>query len=118
MDNMLRDNPDRQTKASQIVNELSDLSKNKAHNRHIHYQDCAKMGLNIRLLEDDPELQDLVLTVHHCYMHTLSNTGAFKIVENHKGRAYVKLQQMIEITRAPWRNLRRIPKRAPSEASA
>lgn len=55
------------------------------------------MGLNIKLIEDDfdGEFQDLLLTVHHCYMHTLSSTAAFKIVENHLGRAMVKQQQMV-----------------------
>ena len=48
------------------------------------------MGLKIRMIEDDNTLQDLLLTVHHCYMHALANTGAFKIIENHMGVAYVK----------------------------
>lgn len=46
-------------------------------------------------LEDknDKLLQDLVLTVHHCYMYSLSNTLAFKIIENHMGIRYVKIFQ-------------------------
>ena len=50
------------------------------------------MGLNVIALEDDPSLQDLVLTIHHCYMHTLANTGAFKIIENQDGKAMVRQQ--------------------------
>ena len=42
-------------------------------------------------------MQDLVLTVHHCYMHTLMNTAAFKIIENHLGNALVKQQQAIAV---------------------
>ncbi|WP_309605489.1 hypothetical protein, partial [Phenylobacterium sp.] len=42
--------------------------------------------------EGDKELQDLILTVHHCFMHTLSNTPAFKIIEDHRGRAHVRMQ--------------------------
>ena len=41
---------------------------------------------------DNPKPQDLVLTVHHCYMHTLGNSAAYKIIENHKGKAIVKQQ--------------------------
>lgn len=48
------------------------------------------MGLKIKMIESDPELQDLVLTVHHCCMHTLMNTPAFKIIENQLGTALVK----------------------------
>jgi hypothetical protein len=43
---------------------------------------------------EDEKIQDLVLTIHHCYMFSLSNSGAFKIIENHLGRRYVKIQLM------------------------
>jgi hypothetical protein len=48
------------------------------------------MGLIIKHLEADPVMQDLVLTVHHCYMNVMMNTNAFKVVENHKGVALIK----------------------------
>jgi hypothetical protein len=35
--------------------------------------DCITIGLNVEKLEDDNEFQDLVLTVHHAYMHTTVN---------------------------------------------
>jgi hypothetical protein len=61
------------------------------------YDDCKDMGLNVEMLEDpgNGELQDLVLTVHHCFMITLANTPAFKIIENHLGRAMIRQQQLI-----------------------
>jgi ATP-dependent protease ClpP protease subunit len=90
MSNMFDGDPVADAKANAIVARLSDYTTNKAHNRHIHIQDCINMGLRIERLEDDKELQDLVLTVHHCFMHTLGNTNSFKIVENHLGRAQVK----------------------------
>ncbi len=68
-------------------------NEGRAHNTHIQYQKCFDAGLNVVRLEDDQTFQDLVLTVHHCYMHTLSNTGAFKVIENHLGRAIVRVQQ-------------------------
>lgn len=69
------------------------VTLNKAHNRHIHIKDCIDLGLKIERLEDDKELQDLVLTVHHCFMHTLSNTNSIKIVENHDGAALIRQLQ-------------------------
>lgn len=89
---MFHDDKDGATKAQQITEWLSDYSTNKSHSRHIHLDQCKEKGLIIEELEDDAELQDLVLTAHHCYMHTLMNTNAFKIIENHKGIAYVKQQ--------------------------
>jgi len=42
-------------------------------------------------LEDDHDLQDAVLSVHHATMHTFSGTPATKIIENQHGRAWVKM---------------------------
>jgi Serine dehydrogenase proteinase len=84
----------RKRKARDIVRLLSDADSNRSHNRHIHYDECKNIGLKVTLLEDMPavvnDLQDLVLTVHHCYMHSLMNTPSFKIIENHNGVAFVK----------------------------
>ena len=51
----------------------------------------------VRDLEKDQTLQDLVLSVHHATMHTFAGTGAVKIVENHLGRAFVKVAQVIQV---------------------
>lgn len=50
------------------------------------------MGLAVDMIEADQKLQDLVLTVHHCYMHSLMNTPSYKMIENHTGLALVKQQ--------------------------
>lgn len=78
------------SRAKEIVKQLSDYEKNKAHARHIHFDEARKAGLVVKLFEDDDALQDLVLTVHHCYIHALQNSGAYKIIENHIGAAVVK----------------------------
>jgi len=53
---------------AKIVEGLTDLTHNKSHNRHFHYQDCMDMGLTVASIEEDfdGEYQDLILTVHHC----------------------------------------------------
>ena len=83
--------------AKAIVRKLTDYRGNKSHSRHIHYDECKQIGLDGSLLEDDQELQDLVLTVHHCYMHALMNTASFKIIENHNGLAFVKQNHQIAV---------------------
>ena len=70
---------------AKIVNDLSDHQQMKAHSRHIGMKEAQKIGLNISQLEKDNDLQDIVLTIHHAYMHTLNSTPAIKIVENHIG---------------------------------
>ena len=38
-----------------------------------------------------PSSLSAVLSVHHATMHTFAQTGALKIIENHLGRAYIKI---------------------------
>jgi len=92
--NMLRGEvePERTRKIEKISGLLGN-DDGRAHNTHINADECEASGLNVARLESDPVLQDLLLTTHHCYMHSLSNTPAFKIIENHKGRCLVKMQQ-------------------------
>lgn len=87
---MFADDPDADSKAAQIVEKLADYGENRTHERHIHYDECRAMGLEVELIEDEQNLQDLVLTVHHCYMHSLMNTASLKMIENHLGAAFVK----------------------------
>lgn len=77
--------PDAKDKAKHAVHALSDYTKNKSHNRHIHKDEARAMGLNVLNIEDDKEYQDLLLTVHHCYMHIFMNGPAYKGIENHMG---------------------------------
>jgi hypothetical protein len=83
----------REAAVALVVDRLTNLGENKCHDRHFHMAECQSMGLKILPLESDEMLQDLVLTIHHCYMHTLTNTPALKIIENQDGKAVVRQQQ-------------------------
>lgn len=87
---MFRLETDAEERARRIVDHLNNHLDTKSHSRHIHIDDAKIMGLKIIDLESDQMLQDLVLTVHHAYMHTLSFTPAIKIIENHCGKAIVE----------------------------
>ncbi len=92
---MLADQEDCAAKATRIVSELGDHALTKSHARHLSPSRCKEMGLNIDMLEDNQRLQDAVLSVHHACMLTLAGTGAFKIIENHKGVASVSVAQQV-----------------------
>ncbi len=81
---------DRAARAKKVTKQLSNYPANKSHDRHFDSDACKRMGLLIMDLESDPLLQDLVLTVHHCYMNMLMNTLAYKIIENQNGIALIK----------------------------
>lgn len=88
--NMFRNKRKKREAIDRVIRALTDYDEVKLHERQIGYKEARDIGLKIELLEDDQEFQDIVLTVHHCFTHTLSNTNTFKIIENHRGDAFVK----------------------------
>lgn len=87
MSGMFAGDAEAAAKATKVVSMLNNHTDTKAHNRHIHIEEAENIGLKVQALEQDQTLQDLILTVHHTYMHTLGNTQIGKIVENHLGVA-------------------------------
>jgi ClpP class serine protease len=88
---MFRGEANAQQTARSIVRKLADFGGNKTHDKHIHSEEAKRIGLRIVPLEANPDLQDAVLTVHHCYMGMLMNTSAGKIIENQNGVAMIKM---------------------------
>lgn len=88
---MFKGDPAAAVRAKQIVDELGSHSKTKVHARHVHVDEAKALGLTIKTLEDDfdDEYQDLVLTIHHTYMHTFTKSSSVKIFENHTGQRMV-----------------------------
>lgn len=72
-----------------IVAKLNEHDDSKTHGRHFNVEFCKSIGLKIELLEEDDELQDAVLSIHHAYMLTLGGTDAVKIIESNNGKAVV-----------------------------
>lgn len=90
-ENMFYRVPKSAPKIDRIIKALTEYDEVKLHERQIGYEEARKIGLKIELLEDNQDLQNMVLTVHHCYVHTLSNTNAFKLIENQSGASFVKV---------------------------
>lgn len=97
---MMKDEPDatRGAKIDQVANLLGKQSTSKSHNRHISQDVATSLGLTVVRLEDDNALQDMALTLHHALTITFAQTGAVKIIENHKGVAYVQQMQLVKAT--------------------
>lgn len=91
---MLAEDEKRAEKIERIVEELTNHALSLSHARHLSPATCIEMGLRVDMLEDDQRLQDAVLSLHHVYMLTMSQTAAFKIIENHKGAAFIKAAQV------------------------
>ena len=79
------------TKSAHVAHVLTSADIFKSHDRHIRPEDCAQIGLEIRLLEEDSDLQDAVLSVHHACIHTLSRGRVLKLIENHAGKTFLQV---------------------------
>lgn len=100
-ENMFDGAADKEATAQKIVDYLSDHATTATHARHLPLAKCEEIGLKVLKLEDDKKLQDLVLTVHHAYMHTFSLSAAIKITENHLGVATVLMGVMAQAKQQP-----------------
>ena len=70
---------------------LANYDEHKTHGRPLGYDDLNSKGMTIKLLESNQKLQDLVMTVYHATMHTFADTLAIKVIENQRGKAFIRL---------------------------
>ena len=73
-----------------IKNVFLNHNKSYSHSRHLSKQDCKNAGLNIVDLETNPDLQDAILSLHHCYMILFDKFLISKVVENNIGGRYMQ----------------------------
>ena len=76
-------------KIETIVKTLNDHADSKTHGRHFDAVFCRNIGLKIINMEDDQELQDKILSVHHSYVQTLTATSTVKIIDNQEGKCMI-----------------------------
>ncbi len=88
---------DANDKATKIAAALADHKTFKSHARHINREKAKSMGLIIEDLEENQTFQDNILSIFHATTHTFSGTNAVKIIENHKGKAFIKAQNIVTI---------------------
>jgi hypothetical protein len=93
---MFRDDPRRSAKARRAADYFADYSKHRSHAMGVGREEARRRGLRVVDLESDQALQDAVLSVHHATVHTFQGAAA-KIIENHLGRAFVKVAQPIQV---------------------
>ncbi|MBO4737691.1 MAG: ATP-dependent Clp protease proteolytic subunit, partial [Bacilli bacterium] len=79
------------SKRKEILKAFNNNDTTKVHSRHISKEKCKEVGLTIIDMEDDQHLQDMILSLHHCYMIYLEQTVVTKIVENNIGGCTMRL---------------------------
>jgi hypothetical protein len=79
--------------AARIAKYFADYARHQSHGMGIGRDEAERIGVTVKELETDQRLQDAVLSVHHAVAHTFTGTAAVKIIENHHGRAFIKIAQ-------------------------
>ena len=98
---MFHGKEDAANKAASIADWLANHNAFKSHGRYIPRHDLEAKGMRIVHLEKDPAQQDDVLSVFHALSHTFTQTPAVKIIENHKGNAFVNQVQKVMMLPRP-----------------
>ena len=83
-ENMFIGAPDATTKASDTINRLMDYEGTTEHAHHFLIDKCLEMGLKVSAIEDDQDLQEDILSVHHAFIATFARTNAIKLIQNAK----------------------------------
>jgi ClpP class serine protease len=73
-----------------VQNVFLNNNNSYSHARHIPKDACKKAGLHIIDLEDNQDLQDAVLSLHHAYMILFDKFSVSKVVENQIGGCFVQ----------------------------
>jgi hypothetical protein len=98
---MLKDDPDKATKIDKIIEAFGDHALTLSHARHLGINQVEDAGVVVKYLEDEQELQEAVLTVHHACIQTLSDTACIKLIENQNGVANIRLMQVAAVQVRP-----------------
>ena len=89
-ENMFHNDKDKDDKADKIIRHLGSHKETLSHSKHLHIDDLESLGLKIEKMEDDQELQDKILSVHHATIISITQTNATKIIENNLGKAFIQ----------------------------
>lgn len=87
--------------AKKVVDYLADHNQFKSHGARVGFPELRKQGVPVKILNEDKPLHDAVMTVYHALLLTFGGTGAYRIIENSRGAAYIRSVQVIAFTPGP-----------------
>lgn len=76
-------------KANEAAKWFGNAEEFLSHGRPVRREQAREHGIVVNDLEDDDELQDAVLSVHHAVLISLANAPIAKLIENNKERLWV-----------------------------
>lgn len=99
---MLKGQKNAGQKAAIISKYLAD-KKHLSHNRSIDINELRREGVKIKYSNEcAPDLSEPIENIHFALMQTFARTGAYKLYENHLGKGFYKVVQIVVVQ--PARN--------------
>lgn len=86
--NMFSAEADPKAAAEATVGHFMNYRGTTDHAHHFLIDKCRDMGLKVVAIEDDQELQEDILSVHHSFVASFARTGAIKIIQNAAGATW------------------------------
>lgn len=98
---MLKGKPDAEKIADSITTFFGEHNNFQAHGRMVGIDHIISLGINVLDLRGDRVLSDLVWELYTAIGITFDSTGAYKLIENNLGQAFIKIIQQIQIVGSP-----------------
>lgn len=87
---MFKDEKEGPAHGKRVAEYLANSDEHLSHGRRIGIEQLEKQGLNISDLRKTPELRTAVWNLYQAISWTLQDTGAFKIIEEGRGTAFIR----------------------------
>ena len=86
--NMFAGQADPAKAAKETIGQFMDYRGTTDHAHHFLIDKCKEMGLDVVAIEDDQDLQEHILSVHHAFIASFARTNSIKIIQNASGATW------------------------------
>ncbi len=94
---MFKNENDADERARRVVDYLGDHNAFKSHGARVGVKELDDHGVPVTVINEDAALYDAVTSVYHAITLTFDSTGAYKIFENSRGHALIRLVQQVQV---------------------
>lgn len=88
---------DAAARADEAAKWFGDAETFLSHGRPVRLDEAREHGIVVGALEDDAQLQDAVLSVHHAALISMNVAGIVKLIENNSNRRFLQSIQVLAI---------------------
>ncbi|MGH7354869.1 MAG: SDH family Clp fold serine proteinase [Candidatus Rokuibacteriota bacterium] len=92
---------EREARVKTIVDYLADHNEFKSHGARVGVKELQDHSVPVKVLNDDAVLTDAVMSVYHAVSLTFAGTGAYRLIENSRDDAFIRLIAMQEFQVVP-----------------